>query len=172
MTTYYIFRHGNTKNTDRKNLIVKLITKNGGGSMNLPILPKSKPALIQIGKYLKDKNIDAFYTSPYLRCKQSSKIVEKEIGKKFIPNEKIRELRSDIKGFMGFKTRVRNFIKEVNDKNYKAVAVCTHGAVIAALKYLLTRGKFYYFQGVDFPKPGNLIVIEGKKIKVIDFNKS
>lgn len=140
--------------------------------MNLPILPKSKPALKKIGNYLKDKQIDAFYTSPYLRCKMSSKIVEEETGKKFIVNEKIRELRSDIKGFVGFRNRVKDFINEVDNENYKAVAICTHGAVMAALKYLLVKGKFYYFQGIDFPAPGNLMIIEDKKVKIINFNKS
>ena len=171
MTTFYVFRHGNTKNTESKNLVVKLITKNGGGPINLPILPKGKYALRKIGEYLKDKNVDTLFTSPYLRCRQSAKVVSDVIDKKFIVDERIRELRSDTKGFLGFKKRVNDFLKEVDKKNYSSVAICTHGAVIAAIKYLVTKGKFYYFQGTDFPEPGKMLIIRDQKVRTLDFNK-
>lgn len=171
MTTFYIFRHGNTKNTEGVSSLIRHLTPDGGGPMDLPILPKSKYALEKIGKYLKGIPTEANFTSPYLRCKDSSKIVSEMSGKVFKEEERIRELTRNIKGFVGFKGRVKDFLKEVEDKNYSAVTICTHGAVIAAIKHLVTTGKFYYFQGIDFPAPGNLMIIKGKKVEILNFNK-
>lgn len=171
MTTFYIFRHGNTKNTEGVSSFIKHLSLDGGGPRDLPILPKGKDALEKIGKYLKDIPTESNYTSPYLRCKESSKIVSDVSGKTFEEDERIRELTRSIKGFVGFKGRVKNFLKEIEDKNYSAVTICTHGAVIAAIKHLITSGKFYYFQGIDFPAPGNLMIIKGKKVEILNFNK-
>ena len=167
MVTFYIFRHGDTVNTGG----IKRLWRNGGGPRNLPILQKSKYALGEMGKYLKDIPTDANFTSPYLRCRQSSEIVREFSGKKFVTDERIRELRDDIHGFVHFKKRVKEFLKEIEDKGYKSVAICTHGAVIAAIKHLVIDGKFFYFQGIDFPSPGKLMVIEDKKVKILNFNK-
>ena len=123
------------------------------------------------GKYLGKIKPDACYTSTYLRCLQSVKIVENYIPNKFVKDERIRELRSDTKGFIGFTKRVHDFIKDIETKGYSSVAVCTHGAVMAALKHLLIHGKFYYIQGLDFPSPGNLIKIKEKKFEIINFNR-
>jgi broad specificity phosphatase PhoE len=170
MTTYYIFRHGNTKNTEGIGSL-KHLTTNGGGPVNLPILPKSKYALENIGKYLVKIPTDANFTSPYLRCQESSKIVSNVSEKKFIVDGRIRELTRSISGFAGFKSRVKEFLEEIETKKYSSVLICTHGAVIAAIKHLVTRGKFNYFQGMDFPPPGNLMIIKGKKVEIINFNK-
>ncbi len=167
MTTFYIFRHGDTINTGGINRLLK----KGGGPRDLPILPKSKYALEKIGEYLKDIKTDANFTSPYLRCRESSEIVGKISKKEFIVDERIRELRDDIHGFVHFKKRVREFLKEIEEKGYSSVAICTHGAIIVAIKHIVRDGYFFYFQGIDFPSPGKLMILKGKKVRIIDFNK-
>lgn len=171
MTDFYIFRHGNTKNTEGVNSIIKRFVSVGGGPRDLPILPKSEFALKQMGEYLKDIPTDANFMSPYLRCRESSKIVGDISGKEFITDERIRELRDDMDGFINFKKRINDFLREIEEKGYSSVAICTHGAVIAALKHLITEGRFFYLQGVDFPSPGKLMIIKNKKVKILNFNK-
>lgn len=171
MTTFYIFRHGNTKNTEGVNSLVKRFVSVGGGSRDLPILPKSRYALEKIGEYLKNIPTDANFTSPYLRCRQSSEIVEEKTGKKFIVDERIRELRDDLKGALKFEKRVKEFLDEIEKKEYKSVAICTHGAVIAAIKHIVREGRFFYFQGIDFPSPGKLMILKDKKVEILNFNK-
>ena len=167
MTTFYILRHGDTVNS--KNVFDKLTLKKDTHS--LPILPESFSALEKIGKYLKDVPTDANFCSPYLRCRESAQIVEKFSGNKFVTDPRIEELEGHI-NFSDFQKRITSFLTEIKDKNYSAVSICTHGAVIAAIKHMETDGKFYFFQVFDYPEPGNLIIIKEGKIKQIDFNQN
>jgi len=170
MTDFYIFRHGDTMETKSSGIFAKFIRQKGGGSPSLPILPKGVPALEKIGKFLKDIPIDAGFTSPYLRCAESAKIVEAVSNKKYVLDERIRELQGGRKNFSDFRERIIEFLDEIGEKNYSAVSICTHGAVVAAIKHLKTDGKFFFFQVWDFPAPGKLIIIKNKKVNTIDFN--
>ena len=165
MTTFYIFRHGDTVNS--KNLFDRLSVKKD--IHDLPILPESYSALEKIGEFLKDVPTDANFCSPYLRCRQSMEIVEKFSGKKYVIDPRIEELEGHI-NFSDFQKRMISFLTEIKEKKYSAVSICTHGAVIAALKHLETSEKFYFFQVFDYPEPGNLIIIKDGKVKTINFN--
>jgi broad specificity phosphatase PhoE len=167
MTDFYIFRHGDT--AESGNLLIKLFGHKGD-SHHLPILPKGVPALEKIGQYLKNIPTDADFTSPYLRCIDSAKIVCGITGKVYQPDERLNEFEKNGEGFPNFKKRVVNFFNEIGGKNYSAVSICTHGAIISALKHLATGRKFSFFQVLDFPSPGNLIIIKNKEVKRIDFN--
>ncbi|MGA2910577.1 MAG: histidine phosphatase family protein [Candidatus Microgenomates bacterium] len=167
MTDYYIFRHGDTK--DSGSLFVRIIG-HLENTFTLPILSKGIPALEKIGNFLKDVPTDANFCSPYLRCVDSAKIVGTVAKKRFQSDERIAELE-DGEPFSSFYTRVNNFLNEIDKKNYSAISICTHGAVIAAIKHLKTSGKFFFFQVLDYPKPGNLIIIKNKKIEDVDFNQ-
>jgi len=165
MTTLYIFRHGDTVNT--KNLFDKLTVKKDTHS--LPILPESYTALEKIGKYLKDIPTDANFCSPYLRCRQSAKIVGKFSNKKYVIDSRIEELEGHI-NFSDFRKRIISFLNEIKEKNYSAVSICTHGAIIAAIKHMEVNGGFHFFQVLNYPEPGNLIIIKNRKVTQINFN--
>jgi len=171
MTDFYIFRHGNTVSTEVGGILSKLNIRIGGGSANLPILPKGVPALEKIGGYLKNIPTEANFTSPFARCIESSNIVGKITGRKYVPDERIREYDTGRKDFSAFRGRIIEFLDEINKKNYSSVSICTHGAVIAAIKHLKLRQKFHYIQVLDFPNPGNLIIIKGGRIETLNFNK-
>jgi len=171
MTDFYIFRHGNTVNTEVGGILSKLNIRIGGGSATLPILPIGVPALEKIGGYLKNVPTDADFTSPFARCVESSNIVGKITGRKYVPDERIREYDGTRKDFSSFRERIDDFLDEIDKKNYSAVSICTHGAVIAAIKHLKLRQKFHYVQALDFPRPGNLVIIKGGRIETLNFNK-
>lgn len=168
MTDLYIFRHGDTKESG--SLLVKFLGYRGD-SHNLPILPKGLPALEKIGKFLKDVPTDANFCSPYLRCMESAKIVGSIAKKIYQPDERIQELDSSGGKISSFFKRVNNFLDEINKKNYSAVSICTHGAVIAVIKHPEIGKKVFFFQVLDFPNPGNLIIIKDGKVDTINFNK-
>ena len=170
MTDLYIFRHGDTERTENSNILSVLFRRDGGGLSDLPILPKGIPALEKIGAYLKNIPTDANFTSPYLRCKESSKIVGSISNRIYKVDEGIREFEEEKRNFAGFKNRITDFLDRIDKKNYSAVSICTHGAVIAAIKHLITSGKFSFFQVWDFPAPGNLIIIKDGKVESVDFN--
>jgi len=167
MTDLYIFRHGDT--IESGSLLAKIFGYHGN-THTMPILAKGVPALEKIGNYLKNVPTDANYCSPYLRCIDSAKIVGTVAGKIYKADERLREFKEDGEKFSHFRKRVENFLSETDKKNYSAVSICTHGAVIAAIKHLQNGGNFFFFQVLDFPKPGDLIIIKDKKIKTIDFN--
>jgi broad specificity phosphatase PhoE len=168
MTDFYIFRHGDT--IESGNLLIKILGRKRD-SHELPILPKGLPALKKIGVYLKNISTDANFCSPYLRCMESAKIVSDITKNKYIPDERICEFDNNGEKFTSFNKRVGDFLNEIDNNNYSAVSICTHGAVIAAIKHLKTNGRFFIFQGLDYPTPGNLVVIKNGKIEVLDFNK-
>jgi broad specificity phosphatase PhoE len=166
MTDYYVFRHGDTR--DSGNLLTRIIG-HMSDSHGLPILPKGIPALEKIGGYLKNIPTDANFCSPYLRCTDSAKIAGTIAKKIFVPDERLKEMEHG-ESFSSLLTRVKDFLNEIDKKNYSAVSVCTHGAVIAAIKHLKTNGKFFFFQVIDYPRPGNLIIIKNGKVEDLDFN--
>jgi broad specificity phosphatase PhoE len=167
MTDLYILRHGDT--TESGNLFFRLFGHKGS-SFNLPILPKGLPPLQKIGEYLKSVPTEANFCSPYIRCVDSAKVVGKIADKKFDNESRISEFERNGEGFGYFYKRVKNFFDDIKSKKYSSVSICTHGAVIAALKHLATGRSFHRLQIWDFPKPGNLIVIKDSKVEILNFN--
>jgi len=167
----YIFRHGDTVDTDESKL--KIIIRGLGrknDTRSLQVLPKGIPALEKIGSYLTNIKTDSNFCSPYLRCVNSSDIVGKIAIKKYLPDERIRELEINGEKFSSFYSRVKSFLDELKSKKFSAVSICTHGAVIAAIKHMMT-GNFYFFQVLDYPPPGNLLIIKDGTVSQINFNR-
>lgn len=164
---FYIFRHGDTVLS--KHPLNKFFGHQED-THDLPILPDGRQALEGIGRFLKNVPTGANFCSPYLRCRESAKIAGRASNRKFRVDSRIGELEGKEK-FPDFKRRVENFLTEMAGKKYPAVAICTHGAVIAAISHLAT-GKFYFFQVIDFPRPGILTIIKNGKARQKDFNTS
>jgi broad specificity phosphatase PhoE len=162
---FYIFRHGET-----------FFTKNevpyGDSYESAEILPEAIPVIEKIGNYIKNKIENDNYTSPFKRATQTVEIVEKITGKKFIPDERIKEegLSRAWETIDQLEERLRNFISEMENKKAEKVAVCSHGWPIAAMISILTRNKLTKYDLSSFPKCGILIIIEDASLKTLDFN--
>ena len=167
MTDFYIFRHGDTIETG--NFLLKIFGRHHD-SHTISILSKGKLSLLKIGKYLKGVKISRGYSSPYLRCRESINIVGKESGIKFVTDDRLNELEGGGENFKQFEERVKSFLNEIKKKKYQNIVICTHGAVMAAIKHLETNGKFNRFQIFDYPEPGKLEIIKESIVKTIDFN--
>lgn len=162
---FYIFRHGETFQT-------KQAVHYGSQIETAEILPEGIPTIKRLANYLKDKTSDEKsdnFSSPYLRCKQTVKIVKKIINKKFEFEEHLSEYREDKETFEKFANRIKNFLTHL-PKSKRTIIICTHGGVIAGLKHFIIRGKFEEENLYDFPNPGVLLEIKNKKVKSIDFN--
>ena len=161
---YYIFRHGET-----------LFTKNnipyGDSVETAEIIPETIPVIERLGNYLKDKIDNDNYTSPFKRAIQTVEIVEKITNKKFTSDERIREegLSSADETIVQLEERLRNFLGDVS-KNAKNIAVCSHGWPIAGLISIITNNRLTKFDLSDYPKCGELTVIEDGVLKTLDFN--
>lgn len=168
---FYIFRHGETFVTKRGKTGYGLGTFAYGFQVfSAPILAEGKPALYKMGLFMKDKKTDANFSSPLLRCKQTSDIVTEMSGKVFVPDKRLREFF--LEGFGSLVSRLQSLLKEIDEKEYESVAICTHAGVIAALIAMLTGDDRVpsHFDLLHYPMPGVLTIIEGKNIKEINFN--
>ncbi|MFC1600543.1 phosphoglycerate mutase family protein [Patescibacteria group bacterium] len=158
---YYIFRHGET-----------FFTKNdlpyGDQAETAQVLEEGIPAIKALAKYLKNKNTNAHFSSPYPRCKQTAGIVEKFIQKKFIYDNRLHDFNAE--SINNMVNRLKSFYEELKSKNYKNIAICTHGYPIAVLRSLITKDKFTLADLNSYPKPGMLVEIENGKTKLINFN--
>jgi len=165
MTRYYLFRHGQT-------FFSKFHLPYLWNSFSVKILPESIPSLERIATYLKDIPSDLNTSSEFKRCVQSTRVITKIIGNKFYIDPRLNEYHLYRETLGTLRKRIRSFIAEVEQKKFQTVVVCTHGAIMASLKHLLLNDRFSVKQLYDYPKPGILIHIEGKKINQIDFNRS
>jgi broad specificity phosphatase PhoE len=161
----YIFRHGDTSNS--KNFFKRFYKQKN--TLKLPILPEGRIALKKMGNYLKNIHTDANFTSPFLRCRESSQIISQVAGKKFVPDARIAEFEGDV-SFKELTEKVNSFLDDMHKHNYSSILICTHGAVIAAIKHFILHGYFYRFQLIDYPSPGKLLILKNKKITEINFN--
>ncbi len=159
--TYYIFRHGETFATKRN-------TGYGFKVYTAGILEEGRSVIEKLGEYLKDKQIDFAVSSPVLRCRESAEIVGKIIDKEFVIDKRIREFF--LETFWHLKRRVVSFVKEIEASEQENILICTHGAIMAALRDILIEGGFHARHLNLYPKPGILLVIKENQIQQIDFN--
>lgn len=161
MPTYYIFRHGETFATKGK-------TGYGVRVFSAPILPDCIPTLEKMGKYLKKIDSDYCVSSQILRCRQTTEIITSITEKDFVRDERLNEYF--LETFKHFTKRVENFIHETEDKKYKRVFVCTHGAVIAVLRGFLVKKAIQPQDLFIYPDPGVLTIVNKTNLEEINFN--
>jgi broad specificity phosphatase PhoE len=159
----FIFRHGET-----------YFSKNdipyGDKGKSAEILPEKIPIVEKLANWLKDVPTDINFSSPLKRCKQTVEIISKITGKKFTFDERLRDWEPDEESVQDTITRVVNFAKEIESKNYKSVAICTHGYPINVLTAYFLKGFVRQVDLENFPRPGVLVSVDGKNVSYKDFN--
>jgi broad specificity phosphatase PhoE len=162
--TYYILRHGETVVTQSKG------KKKWYGlrHFSAPILPIGIPVTKSIASYLKNKSIDYFVCSEYLRCRQTAKIVSEVIKKDFVCDQRLNDYF--IETFWHFRRRLQSFLADMDKLPYESIAVCTHGFTIAGLTQFLTKGTFSFSEMFNYPSPEELTIVKKQTKEVINFN--
>jgi broad specificity phosphatase PhoE len=162
---YYIFRHGET-------LYSKNDIQYGENIETAEILPEAIPVIERLAEYLKDKISDFNFTSPFKRAMQTTEIVTKITGKIFVPDERLREesLSKGSESLEELVKRLKDFKASTENINAGSIAVCSHGWPISTLTALLIKGSVSKTDLGNFPKCGQLLIIEHKTLKTIDFN--
>jgi broad specificity phosphatase PhoE len=161
-TTWYVFRHGVTYYS-------KFGVPYGVNQEKAEILPESIPAITRLAEYLKNKPKPYnFYSSPLLRCRQTSRIVKGITGVDYHSNKQIIEYMEGDESFDEFSLRITHFLEKYSE--HESMWVCTHGAGLAAIKSHLTKGKFGLFDLLDYPKPGVLWIFKDGGFEEVSFN--
>lgn len=132
------------------------------------VLPEGIEPIKRLGNYLKFTKTDFHYTSEIMRCLQTAQIVSGITGKQFEQNSLLNEYLED--SFDEFKARVKRFVDRANEETNKTFLICTHGAVISALKHLNIFGQYEEPDLMDFPVPGTLMILNNTGSEIVDFN--
>ncbi len=133
---FYFFRHGQTNENE--------LGKREGLGTGAYLTDLGKCQAQKLSDFLKDKNLDVIYTSPYKRAVDTAEIIaSKYKNLDIIPNNALCEI---VFGFWGpcdeeSKKRMENnynkiqkFLKKIaTSKKYKNIAVSSHGGVTRAL---------------------------------------
>lgn len=156
---YYLFRHGETYFSKNK-------IPYGESEQTAEILPEATKIVTKIGNYLLEKNPDACFTSPILRCKQTTHIIEGISNLKFLPDIRITEYGNETYEEMA--NRIGSFLDGVAGK-YESIAICSHGYPLAVISALILKGSFDLSDLPNYPLTGIVIEIENKKAKEVNF---
>ena len=161
MKSIYLFRHGET-------YFSKNEVPYGENELTAHILPESHTSIEKIGEYLKIQSIELALRSEFLRCQETAEIIEKSTSMHFEANSLLNEFTET--EFDEFKQRMEKLTEFLMASEKQHIALCTHGAVIAALKRLLLKKEFVAHHLMYYPKTGEVLKIKGEKIEEINFN--
>lgn len=159
---FYLFRHGQTYFS--KNEIPY-----GTSEHTAEILPEAHAPTQKIAAYLKLQHVEYAARSEFLRCAQTAGIIEKEIGLHFEPEKLLNELSE--KNFDQFIDRMKTLADMLFGLEAQHIALCTHGANVAAMKKLLCNQPFQLHDLRFYPKTGVVVRIEEGTITEVDFNE-
>lgn len=161
MKTFYIFRHGQTYYS--KNEIPY-----GENERTAHILPESRNSIEKIGEYLKSIPELVAYRSEFLRCQETAKIIESKNDFKFIQTPLLNEFtENEFPQFLARMKEARSFLLNLSAEH---IAICTHGAVVAALQKLLVNQEFHAHELMYYPKTGVIVKVDGEHVTSIDLN--
>ncbi len=133
------------------------------------ILSEGMPAIQRLAVSLKDVHNSINVSSEIVRCKETSALISQITSKKFTFDKRLDENKNG-ETIGEIRKRVRDFLRDIYNLPQTNIIICTHGVIIAAIKNLLVYDKFVTKQLHDFPLTGELMIIEGKTVKTINFN--
>lgn len=157
--TFYIFRHG-----------LATHSKYGYGKkiVTAPILPEGIAAIEKMAKFFKTVQRSVNYSSEFLRCRQTVKIISLDSQKKFIFDNRLNEQHHET--FSETRVRVAEFLTSI-PPSASHILICSHGGIVAALKHLITDKKHLWKYRHDYPHTGELLIINKNRVKIISFNE-
>lgn len=168
---FLIFRHG---------IATHSTAGYGDQVLTAGLLPEAYPVIERLAKHLASIRSQLNFSSEILRCRQTAEIVTKHTGKFFRFDPRLNEYHGET--FEQFATRVRSVLEDlVSDADDIArkknlphgsatLMICTHGAVIAAIKHFLLEDHFLQKDELDYTTPGQLMDVHGSDVSLLDFN--
>jgi len=168
---FFIFRHG---------LATRSTTGYGDQVLTATLLDEGIPAIEHLAQFLVDIPSDFQFSSELPRCRQTAEIVTKATHKAFTFDARLNEYHQE--SFAKFTERVDDFLEEVVEKADRlchqrdcttqpaTIWICTHGAVIACLKYLLLQGHHTQEHELEYTQPGEILEIWKQRTKLHIFN--
>lgn len=163
MNTFILFRHGLATNS---------LQGYGNQIISAQLLPEAIPSIQRMAIFLKEIKTDSHFVSPIRRCQETVAIITSVTDKKFITDPRLTEFQGEIPGetILDLRDRSQSFLKDIKQNIDQTTLVCSHGAVIAALKYLILTNNFVEADQYDYPATGEIWIIHDQKVESFDFN--
>lgn len=157
--TLFLVRHG-----------LSTLNKRGYGRKKLTanLLPQGVIESEKVALYLKSIPDSYNISSEIPRCKQTAEIITRITGKSFHFDKRLTEFYHET--FTDFKKRITSFLEDLSLIAEKNIIICTHAAVIVAIKYLITENKFIFKNLSDEPLEGEVIVVKNKSFEKVSFS--
>lgn len=159
--TLYLFRHAKATGSD---------VGYGDKILTAEVTPEGIPPIGRMAEYLKTTGVSGNYCSELIRCRQTAKVITDTTGKEFVFDKRLIEYYDET--FEEFVSRVKSFLKFLSGTVAANILVCTHGMVIAAMKHLILEGQFTLESELDYPKTGELWILQKSRVEAINFNKT
>jgi broad specificity phosphatase PhoE len=103
-----------------------------------------------------------------LRCQETAKIIESRSVFKFTQTPLLNEFtENEFPQFLARMKEARSFLLNLSAEH---IAICTHGAVVAALQKLLVNQEFHAHELMYYPKTGVIVKVDGEHVTSIDLN--
>lgn len=155
----YLVRHG-----------LSTLNKRGYGRKKLTadLLPQGVVEAGKVAQYLKSIPGSYNVSSDIPRCKQTAEIITRITGKLFHYDKRLTEYYHET--FTDFKKRVINFLEDLPNVSEKNIIICTHAAVIVAIKYLIIENKVIFKNLSDEPLEGEVVIIKNREFEKISFS--
>ena len=126
-----------------------------------------KEQAIKIAERLKDEKIDIIYASDLKRAKETAEEINKYHKKKIIFDKRLREKNHDGETWKDMEARVKEFLKELDDKNILIVA---HGGPIMVLLAFTHKNKEEGARFIRYVRQSNtcvnIVEKQGKHYKI------
>ncbi|MBI4973443.1 histidine phosphatase family protein [Candidatus Roizmanbacteria bacterium] len=147
--TLFLVRHG-----------LSTLNKRGYGRKKLTadLLPQGIIDAEKAAGYLKNIHDSHNFSSDIPRCKQTAEIISRITGKLFHYDKRLTEFYHET--FTDFKKRIINFLEELPAVSESNIIICTHAAVVVAIKYLITEDKFIRMDLADEPLEGEIVILK------------
>lgn len=151
MQTFYLTRHGQVHNPDQ---ILY-------GRLPLPLSTAGRLQIEKMADWYRDKDIKKIYSSPIVRCLETSQILANKLGLEIITDIRLAESLEPVQGMTvemqrqydvnklsyggtwGGETieeifnRVHDFFEEVKSKEKDNIIICSHGDQLLAFLCLI-----------------------------------
>lgn len=136
--------------------------------MTADLLPQGVIEAEKAARYLKTVPDSYNVSSDLPRCKQTAEIITRITGKSFHYDKRLTEYYHE--AFTDFKKRVIAFLEGLSLIPENNIIICTHAAVIVAIKYLIIEHKVIFKNLSDEPLEGEIVVIKNKEFERISFS--
>lgn len=134
-----------------------------------PVLSEAENEIRHIGHFLQKERIDALYSSPFLRCRQTSSIIGEITKVSTTVDTRIRGYFFEPPWIL--KKRTEDFLLSLERSEFQRIGICSHGVVIARLLTLLLQKPLRIPDLLHQMSPGKVAVYKDGLLEVKDFRR-